>query len=161
MNDQIPEGADECIRQDVGYPPKLEDWHFSLEKGDEGQYQFSMFEGAELYLGTKLFSALPTLFSKINGVDRVKQVDRESYLIGSGLNENDLLEELWKVFLIASEASFKRTNVVSPKYDIPSIATDFGDDSSKSNHFLRRLALIILVSSTLVVWWFLEIYVKA
>lgn len=106
---KTPEGASSHIREAAGYPPKRADWHFSLSPGPSGwNYYFSMYEGAESYLGTAIFDSLPERFKKISGVSAVLQEDRELYRIRSSLQQDVLEERLWEAFLVAAEDSFGR-----------------------------------------------------
>ncbi|MFM2450331.1 MAG: hypothetical protein RIS44_2781 [Pseudomonadota bacterium] len=60
-------------------------------------------EIAEPYLGTKIFESLPDRFSRIPGVIRVIQDDRECYLIQSkGLKASQLKDAMWKTFKAAA-----------------------------------------------------------
>ncbi|HEY0018250.1 MAG TPA: hypothetical protein VGC13_18185 [Longimicrobium sp.] len=102
-----PEGADAGIRADLGYPPKKDDWYFEVLPGDaEGTYRFTMFEGAESYLGAEIFDSLPERFSTIPGVSEVEQEDRESYLVDSTLPQPELEAKLWTVFQAAASDAF-------------------------------------------------------
>ena len=103
----VPAGADPEIRADLGYPPKRDDWSFELSPAEAGwTYRFTMFEGAEQYLGTELFESLPERFSRIDGVTEVEQEDRESYLIKSTLPAPRLEDKLWDSFGTAASQAF-------------------------------------------------------
>jgi hypothetical protein len=106
-NIHTPEGASSHIRDAAGYPPKRADWHLSISPGPSGwNYYFSMYEGAESYLGTAIFDSLPERFGKIAGVSAVLQEDRELYRIRSSLQPEVLEERLWEAFLVAAKESF-------------------------------------------------------
>ena len=105
----LPEGADPDIREDLGYPPNQGDWAFEVSPGDSGwTHRFTMFEGAESYLGTEIFDSLPERFSKIAGVSEVEQEDRESYVLKSTLPQADLESELWTTFQSAASEAFAK-----------------------------------------------------
>ena len=106
--EKIPEGADSYMREAAGYPPKKPEWHFSVSRGPAGwDYYFSMYEGAESYIGTEIFDGLTKRFAKIPGVSKVLQEDRELYLIRSSLKPEELEARLWAAFLAAAAESFK------------------------------------------------------
>ena len=88
----------------ANYPPREKDWYFSIHAAEKPwTYRFSMSEIAEPYLGTVIFDSLPERFSKIPGVLRVEQEDREVYLIQSrGLTSARLKEALWQTFKAAA-----------------------------------------------------------
>ena len=104
---EIPEGADESLRKEYGYPPKKEMWHFHIAKTDQPNiYEFTMVEVAQYYLGEKIFFSLPERFTKIKGIEIAEQEDRELYYIKSKLNASQLKKVLWEAFLSASAESF-------------------------------------------------------
>lgn len=104
------EGADPYLRQSMGFPPKRSDWHFEIHpEKSPWTYRVSLFEGAELYLGTRIFMSLPTRFQKIRGVTRVEQEDREWYLFQTkGITSGQLQEALWQQFQGAATEAFQR-----------------------------------------------------
>ena len=104
---EIPDGADESLRKEYGYPPKKEMWHFNVAKTDQPNiYEFTMVEVAQYYLGEKIFFSLPERFTKIKGIEIAEQEDRELYYIKSKLNASQLKTVLWEAFLSASAESF-------------------------------------------------------
>ena len=107
LSAQLPEGADQIIRDEFGYPPKQSDF-LSLEPGDEpNQYVLSVFEGAEQYLGIKEFLNLEKTFSKAKNIERVQQDDLEIFYVYSKEKDPDkILDSLWVEFLAASKISF-------------------------------------------------------
>ncbi len=104
-----PEGADPYIRQDMGYPPKKSDWNFEIQPATAPwSYRVGLFEGAELYLGTRIFMSLPARFQKIHGVIRVEQEDREWYLVkAKDINSAQLQDALWRQFQAAASEAFQ------------------------------------------------------
>ena len=103
----IPEGAEEELRKEFGYPPKIEMWNFSVTKTNQPNvYEFTMVEVAQYYLGDKIFFSLPERFTKIKGIEIAEQEDRELYYIQSNLNPSQLKSALWEAFLSASAESF-------------------------------------------------------
>ena len=103
----IPEGAEEELRKEYGYPPKIEMWHFRVAKTNQPNvYEFTMIEVAQYYLGDKIFFSLPERFTNIKGIETVQQEDRELYYIQSNLNPSQLKSALWEAFLSASAESF-------------------------------------------------------
>ena len=106
----VPKGADEQIRSDKGFPPKIDDFYFELTaEKSPWTYRLGLFEGAEQYLGTEIFMALPKKFAEIPGVKKVLQDDREWYLIQSeGLTKDQIRKALWSKFVEAASKSFKK-----------------------------------------------------
>jgi len=104
-----PEGADPYIRQDLGYPPKKSDWNFEIQPATAPwTYRVGIFEGAEPYLGTRIFMSLPVRFLQIRGVTRVEQEDREWYLVQTkDITSAQLQDALWRQFQAATSEAFK------------------------------------------------------
>jgi hypothetical protein len=108
----VPEGADELIRNDMGYPPKIEECGFEVEATDEGSWTYivEIFDGAEYYLGTKIFNSLEKRFSRVPGIKKVKHEDRDMFLVRSkGLSQEQLRKALWEEFLKASAEAFPQS----------------------------------------------------
>jgi len=89
---------------EANYPPQQKDWSVSVDPAEKPwTFSFMISEIAEPYLGTKIFESLPDRFSKIPGVIRVIQDDRELYLVQSkGLKAAQLKEAMWKKFKAAA-----------------------------------------------------------
>lgn len=104
----VPEGADQYIREDLGYPPDIEQWSFEVEpEKAPWTYRLALFEGAEQYLGTAIYRSLAERFATVPGVTRVVQEDREWFLIRSeGLTQEELQKKLWGKFLAAAAEAF-------------------------------------------------------
>jgi hypothetical protein len=88
----------------ANYPPQQKDWSISVDPAEKPwTFSFMISEIAEPYLGTKIFESLPDRFSRIPGVIRVIQDDRECYLIQSkGLKASQLKDAMWKTFKAAA-----------------------------------------------------------
>ena len=108
MAKEIPEGADEILRSEIGYPPTQETLHFHVAKTEEkGVFVLEVYEGLEYYLGEQLFENLVDMFSGIDGVSEVEHADREIFiLVSNGSELGELKESLWQVILNASQFSF-------------------------------------------------------
>ncbi len=87
-----------CTHTDL--PLKHKDWTFDVERFDsKWSHRLVVSEIVEDFLGTASFEALPSRFASIPGVVRVKQEDREVYLIHSPrLKPEHLRASLWKEF---------------------------------------------------------------
>ena len=118
MANNVPEGADEDFRKEVGFPPVLQQWHFMvLSTGEKNTYFFSMYEGAESYVGTTVFDSLPKRFESIAGIKKVEQLDRELYeIVTINGKKFDIKKALWDEFVKAAADSFKisHTDKIKP-----------------------------------------------
>ena len=103
------------IRDEYGFPPRIDDFFGEVEPVDPKHeagwdYRLWVEEWAEAYLGTEAFASLERRFKLVPGVATVAHIDREEFLIRSGLNAKQLRDALWKQFVEAAlEGSNRET----------------------------------------------------